>query len=135
MKQLSHQHIAYALLRITMGVNFLAHGLVRFPQLVDFRTWMLAEFKDSMIPAVMTYAFASILPFVEFSLGILLLLGLFTRHTLVAMGVLMIMLILGSCLIEKWEFVGFQMIYALFIFVLLYLLKHNHFSIDFKLKK
>lgn len=130
MKQITNQQLAYFLLRISLGLNFLGHGLVRFPKMEGFRNWMIGEFQASILPSFVTSIFATILPFIEFSVGVLLILGLFTRQTLVAGAVVMIGLIFGSCLIEKWEFVGFQMIYAICFYLLLYHLSNNAISLD-----
>lgn len=132
MKNLSNQQLAYFLLRITIGFNFLGHGLVRFPKIDGFRNWMVGEFQNSILPHFLTSTFATILPFIEFGIGLLLILGLFTRQVLIADAIVMISLIFGSCLIEKWEFAGFQMIYALFFYVLLYYLQNNAISLDKK---
>jgi thiosulfate dehydrogenase [quinone] large subunit len=134
MKQISNQQLAYFLLRITLGLNFLGHGLVRIPKIDGFRTWMVGEFQNSILPNFLASTFASVLPFIEFGVGLLLILGLFTRQTLFAGALVMISLIFGSCLIEKWEFVGFQMIYAIFFYLLIHNLANNALTLD-KLKR
>lgn len=134
MNALSNKQWAYLLLRLTLGINFLGHGLVRFPKISEFRIWMSGEFQNSIIPPLVINAFATLLPFIEFAIGFLLIIGLFTRYTLVAGALLMISLIFGSCMIEKWEYTGFQMIYALFFFILLYFQEQNRIIMRYKHK-
>lgn len=124
------KHIAYLLARVTMGINLLVHGLVRFPKLQEFQAWMLEYFHDSMLPLWTVKIWAGILPFLEFSLGVGIVLGLFSRKVLVGGALVILVLIFGSCLKENWEWVSFQMIYALYFFFLLIYVEHNYYSID-----
>lgn len=127
MRKLTSHQLAYLLFRVTLGINFLGHGLVRLPKINGFREWITGTFQYSILPPVLTSVFATALPFLEFALGLCLIFGILTRQTLIAGAVMMAFLILGSCLIEKWEFVGFQMIYAISFFILLTHLENNTF--------
>ena len=49
--KITPQQTAYTLLRITMGVNFLGHGLVRFSKLDTFRNWMTGAFQNTILPS------------------------------------------------------------------------------------
>jgi thiosulfate dehydrogenase (quinone) large subunit len=42
----------------------------------------------------------------------------------------MSILIFGTCLRSDWAIVGLQMIYAIAFFIALFLLEHNHYSVD-----
>lgn len=123
---------AYALLRITMGVNFLAHGLVRIPKLNGFRTWMLTTFENSILPSWSVYAWGSVLPFLELIIGLLLIVGYKTYQTTIAGALVIIALIFGSCMIENWDWAATQMLYALFFFFLISYVEQNYFAIDHK---
>ncbi len=118
------------LLRIAVGVNFIGHGLVRFPKIAGFREWMLKEFEGSMLPDFLVSPFATVLPFAEFAVGLLLLLGLFTYRAAIAGAVIIIMLIFGSCLIENWSAVGSQMVYILLFYFLIAEVRHDSFGLD-----
>jgi len=55
--------------------------------------------------------------------------SLFT-YRISILGALVIMtLIFGSCMIENWEWVSFQMIYALFFAILISQVEHNVFYV------
>jgi len=111
--------LAYALLRTGIGVNMVIHGMVRIPKLGAFSDWMVGQFGKTMLPAPLVKSFASALPFAEAAIGLLLILGLFTRHALIAAGLMIIALTFGSCLIENWEAAAFQLIYLIVFTALL----------------
>lgn len=125
----TNEQLAYALFRITMGVAMLGHGLVRIPKLPVFRDGMVKMF-DGVLPAALVTPFATILPFVEFVIGALLIVGLFTRYAIVAGAVLMMVLIFGACMKENWEIVGMQMVYAFLYYVLLRFYGHNVYALS-----
>ena len=129
------QQMAYILLRITMGVNFLGHGLVRFSKLDVFRDWMVGAFQNSILPSFAVTAWGSVLPFLEFGIGLLLILGLFTYRASIAGALVIITLILGSTLIENWDWAGMQMIYGLFFYFLISNIDKNTWAIDNLIKK
>src|SRR6266496_3867562 len=86
------RRLAYTILRLTLGVNILLHGLVRLPQ--------LASFADGLVQA-----------FAETLAGLLLIPGLWTRLALVGGGLLIIALVFGTALRSDWDTLGIQMIY------------------------
>jgi thiosulfate dehydrogenase [quinone] large subunit len=57
-------------------------------------------------------------------------LGLFTRPALVAAMLVIISLVFGSCLLEKWPIVGDQMVYGLYILTLVLHLQRNRLCLD-----
>ncbi|WP_025666238.1 DoxX family membrane protein [Aquimarina megaterium] len=135
MKNTTSKNHAYLLLRLAMGTNLLAHGLVRIPKIETFSNWMINLYKEVVLPEIFISSFAKILPFAELTIGIFLIFGLFTYRTCLAGGILMIILIFGSCLVEQWEWVGFQMVYVLFFYLLIDTTQNNPFSIDNLLQK
>ena len=122
---------AYALLRLTMGVDMLLHGLTRIGSGVDgFASTVTKEFQATMLPASLVHGFAFLLPFVEGLLGLFLILGLFTRGALILGSLLMVALIFGTALRSEWNTVGLQLLYALIYSLLLANLEHNGYAID-----
>lgn len=130
MSKTTPQQIAFALLRITMGINFLGHGLVRFSKLNGFRDWMVTTFQDSLIPSFAVSIWGTVLPFAEFGIGLLLILGLFTYRASITGAIVIIFLLFGSTLIENWDWAGIQMIYGLFFYFLISNTEKNCWSID-----
>ena len=135
MKNLTNQQLAFFLARITIGINFLMHGIVRLPKLSAFAAGLTQGFSETYLPEFLILPFAYVLPFIELILGILLLAGLKTRFALAASSVLIAILIFGSAFKEDWAGVGTQMIYAIFFFLLISKLEHNAWAVDSKVKR
>lgn len=120
----------FVLLRLAVGASLLGHGLVRLPKLAGFSAWMVGTFQKSMIPTALVTPFSYVLPVAEFITGLLLVTGLFTRPALFAGAVIMILLILGTCMIENWEALPSQLIHVAFMATLLSFMDKNSFAID-----
>src|ERR1700746_2026808 len=90
------RRIAYALLRIVFGVNIFLHGISR---LVGDHAAFLAYLSQQMAKALISKSllppFAAALPWTEATIGLLLLLGLFTRFALVTGSLVMVVLMAG----------------------------------------
>ena len=127
---LTNPEVAFVLSRLLMGVAFLAHFLVRLPKLAAFQAGMVKQFADSLLPEMLVRPFAVVLPFVEGAIGILLIIGLFTRPALAAAMLLMTALVFGSSMLEQWATVGTQLVYGLFLFALILHCQHNRLCLD-----
>ncbi|MBT0607212.1 MauE/DoxX family redox-associated membrane protein [Aequorivita echinoideorum] len=132
MKNLTNDQLAFFLGRIILGINLFVHGAIRIPKLSGFAEGMAKGFETSPLPEFLVLPFAYILPFVELILGFLLLLGHKTRNSLTASGFLIAILIFGSGIKEDWTAVSTQMVYAIFIFLLIKNLNHNALALDKK---
>lgn len=129
-ESIDHKHVAYTLLRLIVGLNFFGHGFIRLPKIAGFRDWMVNLFDKSPLPSSLVSIFATVLPFIEFAVGLALIFGIFTRYA-ASLGALVICaLIFGSCMIESWDMAGGQMIYGLMLFILLFLSEYNKISAD-----
>jgi len=122
--------LAYLILRLTMGVNMLTHGIARMLNLEGFNTWMIGQFSKTILPEFMVSISSYLIPFIELIIGILLILGLFTSRTLLVGALLIVALVFGSGLQENWNIMSSQMIYAIFFFILSYFIELNRYSID-----
>jgi thiosulfate dehydrogenase [quinone] large subunit len=128
--KLNNFELAFVLGRLLLGLNFLMHGLVRIPKLPVFRAGILKEFAVAPLPPALVSAYATALPFVEGSIGLLLVLGLFTRSALIAAMLVIMSLVFGSSLLEKWSLVGDQLVYGLYIITLVLHLQRNRLCLD-----
>lgn len=123
----------YVILRLAIAFSMFGHGLVRLPKLDKFSGWMMQSFEKSMLPQALVLPFSYALPVMEFLIGLLLILGLFTRYALVAGGVVMILLIFGTTMIENWEALPSQLIHVAFFGVLLnHVGQYNGYALDRK---
>lgn len=126
---------SFLLLRIAIAISMFGHGLVRLPKLTTFSNWMVSSFEKSILPKIIVLPFSYILPIAEFSIGTLLLLGLFTKPSLIAGAIVMLILLFGTSMIENWEAVPSQLIHIAFFALLLHFIQHNSWAVDTLLKK
>ena len=125
------QRLAYALLRIVVGLNLLMHGISRM--LIGpgvFASKLVGQFAHAPLPGWSIWSFGMVLPAMEALLGFLLLIGLRTRAALVAGSLLIMVLTFGSGLVQDWSAAAIQLTYALVYSVLLFLLRYNGWSVD-----
>jgi thiosulfate dehydrogenase [quinone] large subunit len=125
--------IAYTILRLSFGANIMLHGVSRLlAGHAAFLAYLIHYFeKTPLIPASFLPIFATALPPVETGLGLLLLLGVGTRFSLIAGSLVMAALVFGTNLAQDWNVAGLQLIYC---FIYYYLLVHrrdlNRVSLD-----
>lgn len=136
MAELSHEHtvdrrLAYALLRVVLGLNIAIHGLSRIHTGVgNFAHGLLPMFAKTPLPPAVVYSYGFALPFTEALFGLLVLFGAASRYAYVAGLLLIASLTFGSTLRQDWESAGLQLIYALLYAALLATREYNVFSID-----
>ncbi len=125
------RRIAYALLRIVFGVNIFFHGLSRLlGDHAAFLAYLSQQMAKAPLPKSILPPFAAALPWTEAAIGLLLLLGLFTRFALVAGSLVLIILMAGITLAQNWDVAGIQLIYCAIYFVLLTHRGRNFYSLD-----
>jgi thiosulfate dehydrogenase [quinone] large subunit len=127
--------IVFFLLRLAVAASMFGHGLVRLPKLSGFSAWMVKSFEKSMLPNLVVVPFSYALPVAEFIIGGLLILGLFTRISLIGGGIVMILLIFGTAMIENWDALPSQLIHAAFFAGLLAFIQYNTIAVDHLIKK
>jgi thiosulfate dehydrogenase (quinone) large subunit len=132
---MKHREIAYALLRITMGVIFLFYGIGKFISGVGSFVGTMNQQFSGKLPAFMVMPFAYFIPFAEVTAGLLILLGLFTRVGLVLSGLLLIGLTFGTVMLGQAPTVAHNLQYGLVNFVLLWLVDLNRYSLDSLFKR
>ncbi|WP_437917876.1 MauE/DoxX family redox-associated membrane protein [Sphingobacterium sp. LRF_L2] len=103
-----------------MAASLAGHGLVRLPKLSGFSEWMVRTMETSIVPLWIVLLFSYALPIIEALIGIWLLLGWKVNYVLYCGLVLMSLLILGSCSIEKWDAIKSQLLHAVYMFALLW---------------
>jgi len=132
---MKHREVAYALLRVTLGLIFLFYGIGKFMGgISNFVGGMNQQFSGKL-PAVMVMPFAYFIPFAETISGALILLGLFTRAGLTLSGVLLVGLTFGLVMLGQAQTVAHNLQYVLVNFVLLWLVDLNGFSLDWLFRR
>jgi thiosulfate dehydrogenase [quinone] large subunit len=117
------QHHAYLLLRVLTGFDFFGHGFARIftgTHLSGFAQGMVKSMATSPLPPSLTLASGYAIPWVEVVIGILLLLGIFTRAALTLALLLMMILMFGVTMKQDWTAAGQQMVYGLILATLLF---------------
>jgi thiosulfate dehydrogenase (quinone) large subunit len=123
--------LAYLLLRATLGINILTHGVVRILSGPEHFASMLGQaFHATPLPEWLVVWFGYSLPWIEAIIGIFVLFGLLTRFFLAAGAILILILTVGAGLRLDWEITGLQVIYAAVYAMLLAFSSANHYSID-----
>jgi len=125
----------FLLLRLGIGISMFGHGIVRLPKLNAFSDWMVGSFAKSILPATLIKPFSLVLPFAELGIGLMLLIGLFTETAIVSAAVLMLVLILGTTMVENWEALPSQLIHLAFFGGLLQFIASNTWAVDRLLNK
>jgi thiosulfate dehydrogenase (quinone) large subunit len=133
---IQNKSLAYVLLRIAFGVNFAGHGLIRIYHGAGVFAQSTAEhLAKSPLPHGFTLGFSYAIPFLEAILGLTLILGVFTRISLVCGAVFMMLLTVGVTANQQWDVAGQQLVYSVIFFLLLYLMEHNALAVDSYLRR
>jgi thiosulfate dehydrogenase (quinone) large subunit len=128
--------VAYGLLRATLGLNILMHGVARLlAGAGTFARTLVPMFAGTPLPSWAVYDFGLAVPFIETLLGALLLAGLMTRWALISGCGLLFVLTFGSSLRQDWQTVAVQLFYTAFYTGLLAGIRWNSFSIDMVLQR
>ena len=131
MDQQKSLRMAYALFRITLGVNMFFHGFMRI--IGDTGAWvegLVATFSDSFLPEMWIRIFLYVLPWYELVLGTLLTLGLFTWWTCVGGALMMLVLLFGNTTRQDWATAGNNMHYTLYFCLLIAAHAWDSFCLD-----
>lgn len=119
----TEQRQAYVLFRLLAGLDFFGHGFARIftgSHLPGFAQGMAKNMASTPLPASLALATGYVVPCVELVIGVLLLLGLFTRYALTLAFLLMFVLMFGITLKQDWNIAMQQLMYGLVLFVLLF---------------
>ena len=123
--------LGYGLLRLTLGVDFLFHAYQRWFDPAGFIDGIVRDFARTPLPVWSVRLFAASTLGWEPFVGLLLVLGLWTRLALVAGGLLIVALVFGTALRAQYTVLSEQLIYALLFFVLLLFRSgHDRFGLD-----
>lgn len=129
--------LAYAIFRLTFGVNLMLRGVDRifFMGLDNFGNGMVKQFEMTWLGAGMIQPFAHTIPWIEMAMGALIILGLFTRPALVVGGLMMTSLTFGTMFLRNFDLAWLQLTYAIAFFLLLATRSWNVISLDRMLGK
>lgn len=120
------------LLRFPLGILFFFAGLNKLlGGFGNYVNWMMTEMTEkTWLPGILLAPYTYTLPFIEIILGVLLLLGLFSRQALALTGLLLISLMFGKVLTQDHATVASITNYILVAAVAYYFHRFNRFSLD-----
>jgi thiosulfate dehydrogenase (quinone) large subunit len=124
------RHLAYLALRFTLGLSILMHGLVRLPHLSAFAEGTVKLFAATPLPAAIVRPYARGLVFAETLIGLLVLLGLWSRWALLLGAATMASLVFGTALRSDWDTLAIQMLCASIYAALIATREYNAYSLD-----
>ncbi|MFC6644395.1 DoxX family membrane protein [Granulicella cerasi] len=119
----TEHRLSYALLRSFLGLDFFGHGYARIftgTYLSGFATGMQKGMASAPLDPTLVLYLGYVIPCVELLLGLLLLVGLFTRWTLYAAFGLMFVLMFGVTMKQDWTAAGQQLFYGFLLAVLIF---------------
>jgi thiosulfate dehydrogenase [quinone] large subunit len=124
--------LAYALLRVTLGLNIFMHGTSRLlGGIGNFVSGLTKMFQNTVLPT------AVVVPFGDAALArsgarLLIIIGFRTREALVAGALLMVGLTFGTALRQAWDVAAIQLLYSVVYAVLIAALRYNSLSVNQK---
>ena len=123
--------LGFSLLRSTLGLDFAFHSYDRWRALGLFVEGTVRAFVYTPLPSWSVRAFACVIPFWEPAVGLLLMLGLWTRYALLSGALLIAAFVFGTALRGDHTVLTEQLIYAGGFFVLfLFRARYDRFGID-----
>jgi thiosulfate dehydrogenase [quinone] large subunit len=124
------------LIRLALGTSLFVHGLVRLPAISKFVSKMQSDFAETMLPKFLVTPMAWLIPISELVFGTLFLMGLLTRIAAIGNGILMIVLVAGSCFLENWDALPSQFLHlALGVVIIEFFDKRQRGSLDYAFAK
>jgi thiosulfate dehydrogenase [quinone] large subunit len=132
----SDRSIAYAIMRLTFGINLFMRGVMRiYLGTGMFAQGMVKQFEGTPMPRAIITPFALMLPWAETAIGLLIILGLQTRVALIAGSLMMTALTFGTMVRQDFQTAWLQLGYVLMFFLLLTLRSWNLISLDARLQR
>jgi thiosulfate dehydrogenase [quinone] large subunit len=123
--------VAYLLMRLALGVNIFGHGFFRLLSgLSAFVHGAAIPIDKGPLPHSLTIDFLYAVPFIEVALGLLLIVGLWTRIALILGQLNMIGLVVGVTSVQNWTTATTQLEYSFVFFAMLWLVEANTISVD-----
>lgn len=122
--------LAYVLLRVVVGINYFNHGFTRMGNIPGFMDAMVGAMEGAWMPEPLVRLTAFFVSPVELIFGLFLILGLFTRLSLVVLFVLMAILMYGVTIVQNWDSASSQLIYNIVLFILLAGHGYNRWALD-----
>ena len=126
---------AILIARLILGLIFFMAGLWKvfaLGPLEHARRWFIAPYGDTFLPIWSLWATGTVVPVVELVAGGLLLVGLWTRHALLGLGSVLVLVTFGHLLADPLYEFNAHVIprTALLLFILMMPASEDRISVD-----
>ncbi len=123
---------AVAVVRLFLGGMFLMAGSDKLFRtgVYNFISYVQEQFAGTPLPDLFLSAFGAVLPFVEFAVGVLLLLGLYRTVAFVTVSVTLVFLSLGQFMLQEHSVAAYNAVYLAIALGGLSLLREPCFALD-----
>lgn len=128
-----HLPHSYLLLRLGIGLCFAFHGALRFSQ-EGYFTEILDTYTITGYGDMLLLVYAYLMPGIELIAGLLLCFGFLKRLAISGLGVVMIIWILSSVMMDYWQNMAAQLLFFFILYWLYFKIKDDHWSFDTFLK-
>jgi thiosulfate dehydrogenase [quinone] large subunit len=113
-----------------VGINYFNHGFTRLGNIPGFMDAMVGAMEGAWMPEPLIRLTAFFVSPVELIFGLFLIVGLFTRISLIVLFGLMAILMYGVTIVQNWDSASSQLIYNIVLFILLAGAGYNRFALD-----
>ena len=119
-ERLTNAKLGYHGLRLAFGISFFVHGAIRLPKLTEFAMGMAGQFDGTLLAGFPALSFAYLIPIAETLIGLSLVIGSrFVRWAAFAGCFLMGGIMIGTCVLEKWDALASQLIHLIVFYLIL----------------
>lgn len=123
--------VAYFVMRLMLGINLTFHGIMRpITGMSAFVEQFAPSFTDTFLPMSLVRVALYFIPVAELIVGILTLLGLFTRWALIGGVVVFALLLAGQSVRSNWSGNHLVMQYVLYYAFLFAFRSQNWLALD-----
>ena len=134
--RIADEALAYSILRLTIGLNIAIHATERIADMPAFFAQQMPRFVEGgVLPLWLVEAHLTTLPWVELVVGLLTIVGLFTRQVLTAGGLMIASLTFGLALLGSEGVLVMHLTYVTVYSILLFTIRHNTLSLDTIVRK
>lgn len=126
-----NMQLGYFFLRAMIGGMLFSHGFMRF--LTGLTAWeapMAETFEGTYLPMSLVHGALYLIPLAELVIGVLTLLGLFTRWALLAGILLFCVLLYGHMVRQSWGTGHVIIHYGVYYWLLFVFQKYNWLALD-----
>ena len=118
-------------MRVMLGINLTFHGIMRpITGMSAFVEDFAPTFADTFLPMSLVRIALYFIPVAELVVGVLTVLGLFTRWALIGGVMVFALLLVGQGVRSNWGGIHLIMQYVLYYAVLFALLSQNWLALD-----